>query len=123
MRKLLGALLLLAASVYGADITGTWIGPVKMKNGDETRNDTAHLVLKQEGGAITGTVGPAEGEGHAITKGTVEGENVYIEAAIQGENKVILRLKLAGDKMTGELKAEGPSAPPITGSLTVDRKK
>lgn len=114
---------MLAASVFGADITGTWTGPATMKNGDETRNDTANLVLKQDGGTVTGRIGPAGGEGHAITKGTVEGENVYIEAVVEGENKLVLRLKLAGEKMTGDLKAEGPSAPPITGTLTVSKQK
>ena len=123
MKRFLIAMLALAASAFGADVTGTWTGPATVKEGNETRNDTALLVLKQEGSAITGTIGPAGQQGHAISKGTVEGDNIRLECVVEGENKLVLRLKRDGDKMTGELKAEGPSAPPISGTLTVERKK
>ena len=123
MGRLLIGLVALAVSGFAADITGTWTGPVAMVHGDNKRDDTAHFVLKQDGGKITGTVGPANQEGHTITKGTVEGNDVYIEAAVDGENKIVLRLKLEGDKLTGSLKAEGPSAPPVTGTMTLTKKQ
>ena len=78
MKKLLFVLLAVAALATAADVTGTWTGPMTMKNGDETRDDTAYLVLKQEGGKITGTIGPNEERRYDITTGTAEGDNVYI---------------------------------------------
>lgn len=123
MRRLLIALLTLAASVYAADVTGTWTGPLSMTMGGETRDDTALLVLKQDGAAVTGSIGPNEGRRYDITKGTADGSSFLIEAVVDGDNKIILRLKLEGEKLTGELKAEGPSAPPLTGKMTLEKKK
>ena len=94
-----------------------------MKNGDETRDDTAYLVLKQDGGAITGSIGPNEERRHDITKGTVEGDNVYIEAVVQGEDAIVLKLKLEGGKLVGDMSTKGPTAPPITGRMTLEKKK
>jgi hypothetical protein len=120
--KLITALLALAA-IAAADVTGTWTGPMTMSNGTETRDDTAYLVLKQDGGTITGSIGPNEERRYNITKGTATGNDIYIEAAVQGENKMVLRLKLDGEKLSGDLKAEGPEAPPITGKMTLEKKK
>jgi hypothetical protein len=33
------------------------------------------------------------------------------------------RLKLERDKLTGDLKAKGPSAPPISGKMTLSKEK
>jgi hypothetical protein len=123
LRKLLLAVLTLAASAFAADVTGTWTGPMTMSNGGETRDDSALLVLKQEGNAVTGTIGPNEERRYNITKGTVDADNINIEATVEGENKIVLRLKLAGEKLSGDLKFEGPQAPPITGKMTLDKKK
>jgi hypothetical protein len=122
LRKLAIALLTLAASMYAADVTGTWTGPMTMTNNGETRDDTAHLVLKQTDGQVTGSIGPNEERRYNITKGTTDGSSVYIEAAVDGDNKLVLRLKLEGEKLSGDLKAEGPSAPPISGKMTLEKK-
>ncbi len=123
MKKLLLALLALAATAAAADVTGTWSGPLTMKNGDETRDQTAYLVLKQDGGKLTGTIGPNEEQRRDITKGTVEGDDVYIEAIVQGENMLVLKLKLEAGKLVGDLSTKGPEAPPITGRMTLEKKK
>ena len=123
MKKLLFVLLAVAALATAADVTGTWTGPMTMKNGDETRDDTAYLVLKQEGGKITGTIGPNEERRYDITTGTAEGDNVYIEAVVQGTAALVLKLKLEGGKLVGDLSTKGEGAPPITGRMTLDKKK
>jgi hypothetical protein len=122
MKKLLLTLFALAA-IASADVTGTWSGPCTMKMGDETRDDTAYLVLKQEGDKVTGTIGPNEERRFDITKGTVEGDNVYIEAVVQGENALVLKLKLEAGKLVGDLSTKGPEAPPFSGKMTLDKKK
>jgi hypothetical protein len=116
-------MLALAGAMFAADITGTWTGPVAMKHGDETRDDSAHLVLKQDGAKVTGTVGPNEERQYEISKGSIDGNNVHLEAFVEGDNKFVLDLKLEGEKLTGDLKAEGPSAPPLTGKMTLQKKK
>lgn len=122
MRALVVGLLALA-SVLHADVTGTWSGPMSMTKEGETKDDSAYLVLKQTGNVITGTIGPNQEKRLDITKGTADGDNVVIEAVVEGENKLVLRLKLEGDKLTGDLKAEGPSAPPISGKMTLSKEK
>ena len=79
---------------------------MSMTKEGETKDDSAYLVLKQTGNVITGTIGPNQEKRLDITKGTADGDNVVIEAVVEGENKLVLRLKLEGDKLTGDLKAE-----------------
>ena len=123
MRKLLCAVVMFSATVWSADVTGTWSGPMEMKRGDETKADSAYLVLKQTGNEITGTVGPNEEKRLPITKGNADGDSIYLEAIVEGENKMVLRLKLDGEKLAGELKAEGPTAPPLSGKMTLSKVK
>jgi hypothetical protein len=123
MRRLLCAVVVFSATVWAADITGTWSGPMEMKKGEEIKADSAYLVLKQSDKEITGTVGPNAEKQLQITKGTVDGDNVYLEAVVEGENKMVFRLKQEGNKLTGEMKAEGPTAPPVSGKMTLEKQK
>ena len=123
MGKLVVGLLALAALMHAADLTGTWSGSVAMTKGDETRDESAYLILKQTGAEITGTIGPNADNRLKITKGSADGNSVYIEAIVEGDNKMVLRLKVDGGKLVGELKAEGPTAPPITGKLSLTKEK
>jgi hypothetical protein len=120
--RLLVGLLAFVATVHAADVTGTWSGTMAMTKGDETKDDSAYLVLKQTGTQITGTVGPNADKRLEITKGTADGNTIYIEAVVEGDNKIILRLKVDGDKLIGDLKAEGPTAPPISGKMTLSKE-
>ncbi len=123
MRRLLCAVAVLSAALWAGDVTGTWSGPLEMKRDGETKADSAYLVLKQSGNEVTGTVGPNEEKRRPITKGTAEGDNIYLEAVVEGDNKMVFRLKLDGDKLSGELKAEGATAPPISGKMTLTKVK
>ena len=123
MGKILVGLLAFVALIHAADVTGTWSGSMAMTKGDETKDDTAYLVLKQTGAEISGTIGPNTEKRLTITKGSAEGNNVYIEAIVEGDNKLVLRLKLDGDKLVGDLKAEGPTAPPISGKMSLTKEK
>ena len=123
MGKLLVGLVAFVALIHAADVTGTWSGSMAMTKGDETKDDTAYLVLKQTGTEISGTIGPNAEKRLTITKGSAEGNNVYIEATVEGDNKLVLRLKVDGDKLVGDLKAEGPTAPPISGKMNLTKEK
>jgi len=121
--RLLVALFTLVAAMHAADVTGTWSGSLAMTKGDETKDDSAYLVLKQTGTEITGTIGPNADKRLTITKGSADGNSVYIEAIVEGDNKLVLRLKVEGDKLVGDLKAEGPTAPPISGKMSLTKEK
>ncbi len=57
-------LLLVAVAAIADDVNvaGKWSGKFLMDNGDGMVHDsTAVLILKQDGGAITGTLGPERG--------------------------------------------------------------
>ena len=84
--KALKAVLLsmvLALSASAADVSGTWSGTLKITGPDgQTQDDTIHMVLKQDGGKLTGTAGPNAGEQLPIEKGAVDGDNVTMEVPI-----------------------------------------
>jgi hypothetical protein len=121
--KLLVGLFALVAAMHAADVTGTWSGSMAMTKDDETKDDSAYLVLKQTGNEITGTIGPNTEKRLTITKGSADGNTIYIEAIVEGENKLVLRLKIDGDKLVGDLKAEGPTAPSISGKMSLTKEK
>jgi hypothetical protein len=90
-----------------ADVTGRWTGTFKATNPDgETRDGTALMIIKQTGSDITGTVGPNEGEQHAITKGKIEGDKITLESA-DGPMVIKLNLVLTGERIAGDVTASG----------------
>jgi hypothetical protein len=95
---LLGALALVA--VADTNVTGKWTGSFKVA-GPDSETGTAFLMLKQSGSEISGTVGPDEGEQHAITKGKIEGDKITL--LVEDEDHTIkLDLVVAGDRITGD---------------------
>lgn len=121
MHKLLLTAAAFAATMLGADVTGKWAGPMEMTRGDETKTDSAYLVLKQTGGSVTGTVGPNENKQLPITKGSIEGDAIHIEASAEGGAvKVVVKLKVEGEKLVGDLTAEGGERP-FTGKMTLSK--
>ena len=122
MRALL--LLLSSALIWAADVTGSWTGPIETTRNGETRSSTALLILKQDGSTVTGTIGPSEGTRTDITKGSIDGNNVTLEALVIGpELRVTISLKLGGDKLTGEMKVVSPDGQQMTGKMNLDRAK
>jgi hypothetical protein len=106
MRRMAGILILAALcamAAAAADITGKWTGTFALTRPDgETRDTTALLVLKQTGSEITGTVGPNEGEQHAITKGSIDGDKIAL--LVEGDGRVVkFDLVLASDKISGNV--------------------
>jgi hypothetical protein len=109
--KVLGCFLLLlglALSAAAADITGNWTGSFNITGpGGETKESEALLMLKQNGSAITGTVGPNENQRHTIAKGTIEGSKITLETAGEDGQPVIkFNLVLEGEHIKGEAMGE-----------------
>jgi hypothetical protein len=100
MRYLL-LLTLAAAGLIAADATGTWTGSL-IVNGE---NRPAHLVLKQEGGKLTGTAGPDPSEQHPIQNGKAEDGKLTFELS---RETMTMKFALAqeGDDIKGQVTRE-----------------
>jgi hypothetical protein len=100
--KAILCLLALAGGLFAdTNLTGNWTGTFTPVDGNE---GSALLKLKQTGTAITGSVGPNEGEQHDITKGKIEGNKVTLEVADEG-HQMVFTLVLAEDTLKGDVNA------------------
>lgn len=103
MKSILCVLLFSAlalVAVADTNVTGKWTGNFKVA-GSEGEAGPALLMLKQSGSDITGTVGPGEGEQHAITKGNIDGDRITLLVEDEGHT-IKFDLVLAGDRITGD---------------------
>ncbi len=84
--KVLNACLLsmvFALVACAGDVSGTWSGTLKIAGPDgQAQDDTIHMILKQDGGKLTGTAGPSASEQLPIEKGVVEGNKITMEVPI-----------------------------------------
>ncbi len=85
------------------------------------KDDTAFLVLKQNGLELTGTVGPREEDQFPIQKGKIEGDKITIEA-MAGETLIKFELVLVGDHIKGDA-AGSHDGEPMKAKLDVTRVK
>ncbi len=85
MRKALAGLILIAASLLAADVSGTWNAKVETDAG----GGTPVFVLKQSGEKLSGTYTGALGD--AEVSGSVKGEDVVIQFDVQGREDHLYR--------------------------------
>lgn len=105
MKVLRGVLLLLVMvlAASASDISGTWSGTLKIARPDgQMQDDTIHMILKQDGGKLTGTAGPSADEQLPIEKGVVDGNKVTMEVPVQG-GAFKFAVVLDGDHLTGDV--------------------
>jgi hypothetical protein len=109
MRTKLWAVALLALSAYGADISGKWTGTFTREQDGEKREMSIVMEVKQEGGKLTGMIGPASGQLITVEAGTVDGNKIRFEAQPPGDNDSRLSFDLVvdGDRISGDVKARG----------------
>jgi hypothetical protein len=106
MKRTLAGLLAAAMTLVAGDVTGTWSGSVKTQREDGTTNeDTAHFVLKQEGAAVSGTVGPNASDQRPISSGKLEGDNLTFEVIVE-QSVFKAAFRLSGDTLSGEVRRE-----------------
>lgn len=110
---------LFTSALFGADVTGSWIGTFTPSDG---QTGSALLVLKQDGAKLTGTAGPNSGEQMEISNGKVEGSNITFEIAREDGSKMTFVLKLEGEAITGEI-ARIRDGDKKTAKLEVKREK
>jgi hypothetical protein len=89
-------------SATAADVNGKWSGTFNVTGPDgEVKEETAFLVLKQNGSELTGTAGPREEEQFPIQKGKIEGDKITLEVTTEG-TVIKFDLVLAGDHIKGD---------------------
>ena len=123
MRRLLPILVFSALSLC-ADVTGKWSGTIQIKDaqGDQ-KTESAYLILKQEGTAVSGSGGPSEEKQHPIGNGKVEGSKLSFEISM-GEGRVMrFDLTTAGDQIDGDVTAPAKDGAAETAKLSVKRIK
>ena len=107
-----------ALGLLGADATGTWTGTFTPA-GEEP--GPAHLVLKQDGGKVTGTAGPSADQQQEIRNGKAEDGKISFE--VGGENGTMkFQLKQDGDQIKGDVSRERDGEVQ-TAKLSVTRSK
>lgn len=91
-------------------VTGAWTGTVVFKADGETHQDPFHVVLKQDGGALTGTAGPDADRQYRINNGKVvtakDTTSVTFEVIVNGVH-MALDLKLVDGALKGTAAIEG----------------
>ncbi len=124
MRLLLAILAFSGISAFGADLSGKWSGTFDMIRDGEKRSAAALMILKQEGGKITGSVGPNAEQQFPIKAGTIEESRVHLEVVPdQGPAVVKFDLTLEGDDhLSGDLAGEGGEGT-FKGKIDLKREK
>jgi hypothetical protein len=126
MRRLLCVLALSALSLC-ADVTGKWSGTIQIKNGQgDSKTETAYMVLKQEGTALTGSGGPSEERQMPMRNGKVEGSKLTFEIAIGESGDRVMRFTLTAsdDQIDGNVTAPSKeSGTPETAVISLKRVK
>jgi hypothetical protein len=108
--RLLTALILSAAMLFGADLSGKWAGKSKMSIDGKVQEDTMHIALNQSGDRVTGTAGPDPDQRAPIRNGKVEGDHVTFETPVpNGVFQFDLTLKDGHLKGTLVATAQGQS--------------
>jgi len=132
--RVLAVVLLLSPVLYAAeDITGKWAGSFIVNHGGQQENSTAHMVAKQAGADVTGTIGPNEDQQWPILKGKiattkVDGKDVTkitFDVEVPGPSGTTLAhfaLALTDGHLKGSAKAEENGAP-IDALLDLQRIK
>lgn len=117
------SLLLLLAGLANADISAKWKGSGEVQTPDgQTQTVSVSAELKQQGSAVTGTIGKEGEERYSIEKGKVEDKTITFEFQAPEDSQMRLytvKLTIVNDtQLQGsfEFQAEDNK---VTGKLTL----
>ena len=92
---LVTVLLLMAVSVFAADVDGKWAGTVSTPNGDIPQAFT----FKADGATLSGAMAGPDGKDVAIKDGKVDGNNISFTVTLDfGGMSILLSYKGVVDK-------------------------
>jgi hypothetical protein len=96
--------LLLFTLPAAVDVTGKWSGTFDVQTAQgESRTSPIFMTLKQEGGAVSGSGGPNEGEQHPIQNGKIEGDRITFEVPLS-KGTIHFDLKATETEIRGEMR-------------------
>jgi len=105
----------LFAAPPASNLTGKWTGSLVFNDGGVS---TAYLELHQSGSVLTGIVGLSEGHEFKISRGSVHGAELTIEAQT-GNSVLLISAKLRSGKLSGDLYEEASKV----GTLSLKKAK
>jgi hypothetical protein len=103
MKLYIAPFLLYAVTVMAADLTGKWSGSFRAEGADHSISQL--IILKQQGGTLSGSAGPDTSEQYPIENGTVDGNKATF-AVTTGEWKFAYALTLKENSLSGDLTLE-----------------
>lgn len=117
---------IIALTLYGADVTGSWTGTVEVADPSGGNNITQSVKahFEQKGSVVSGAIGRAEDdEPSPIKNAKLEGNNLVFEVQPpEATSPFKFTLKVVSDNMIqGEMKG-AVDAGNITGKVTLNRK-
>ena len=92
---------LIAVTLIASNFVGTWIGTMRT----ETTTDPAFMILAQDGTTVRGTIGPDREAQFKITKATLEGDTLTVEAQPGGTLRFVM--KIDADQISGDVFENG----------------
>ena len=90
-----------------------------LKTDDRERTRPAHVVLKQEGTKLTGSVGPRADERYGVQSGTAANGVLTFEAPVGG-TVMKFKVKQDGDEIKGAIPRERENG---TGTVAIALKR
>jgi hypothetical protein len=100
---------LFAATLAGADVTGTWRGSIATAMARETAGGQipAYMALEQLDGKVTGSAGGSEKMLFRIREGRINGDRLIVEASPKEGTVLRFNLTVKGDVLEGDVAENG----------------
>jgi len=93
-------------SISAADLTGKWGGDFEISFRGETRPDSVHIELKQDGAAVTGSAGPNTGTQWKIENGRLDGSKLTFDVPMPQGPVMKFELTVEDERLHGKANAE-----------------
>jgi hypothetical protein len=104
MRNTAMTALLLAVPIFAADVSGKWSGSF---GSDSSSSQPIYLIVKQDGGRLTGSGGPSSSDQRPIQNGKVEGDRLTFEIEA-GKGTLVFDLRTVRNELEGDLQLRSP---------------
>ena len=123
MKRHLLLLLIAAATLSAADLSGRWTGILETSDNPVPRSDSHFAILEQKGGTLSGTAGPKRDVQWQIREAKVDGAKVSFEVEAPGSARLLMQydLELKGDELTGTVVLK--NRPGVSWNLRLKRER
>jgi hypothetical protein len=105
-------MMLMTASAFAADVTGTWTATAQTPNGDFQLS----FMFKQDGAKLTGTVQGPQGDPLDISNGKIDGDKFTFDVSINGMT-IHHDCTVAGEEINMKTSSDNADFPGMTMTL------